>query len=201
MRRSCVRVDSSLERAPRRGRVSRLEKRADRAVGAAREVEAGGLQHAGEAEHRVGPVRRRRCGLGFPGCRPSESSPTGCRLHEAFDPFACLPVVLCRPCRTGKGWPFLVDLHLDRRAARHRRHAGRDEDGPATRRSELPRRRLHLQVHQGVMYASPRPDARGVASTREGQQNRRAKQDRAFSVADGETYLELSSIRPRAIAT
>ena len=49
--------------------------------------------------------------------------------------------------------------------------------------------------YQGVMYTSPRLDARGVASTPEGQQYIHSKQDRAFSVADGEKYLELSSCK------
>ena len=49
--------------------------------------------------------------------------------------------------------------------------------------------------YQGVMYASPRLDPRGVASTPEGQQYIYSKQDRAFSVADGKKYLELSQCR------
>ncbi|MFN7857975.1 MAG: hypothetical protein ACK5OA_15640 [Acidovorax sp.] len=49
--------------------------------------------------------------------------------------------------------------------------------------------------YQGVMYTSPRLDAQGVASTPEGQQYIYSKQDRAFSVADGEKYLELSKCK------
>lgn len=50
-------------------------------------------------------------------------------------------------------------------------------------------------TYQGVMYSSPRLDAQGVASTPEGQQYIYSKQDRAFSVADGERYLELSKCK------
>lgn len=49
--------------------------------------------------------------------------------------------------------------------------------------------------YQGVMYTSPRLDTQGVASTPEGQQYIYSKQDRAFSVADGEKYLELSACK------
>ena len=49
--------------------------------------------------------------------------------------------------------------------------------------------------YAGIMYSSPRLDARGVATTPEGQQYIYSKDDRAFSVADGEKYLELSSCK------
>lgn len=49
--------------------------------------------------------------------------------------------------------------------------------------------------YRGVMYSSPRLDAQGVASTPEGQQYIYSKPDRAFSVADGDKYLELSKCK------
>jgi hypothetical protein len=49
--------------------------------------------------------------------------------------------------------------------------------------------------YDGIMYSSPRLDAQGVATTPEGQQYIYSKDDRAFSVADGEKYLELSNCR------
>lgn len=47
--------------------------------------------------------------------------------------------------------------------------------------------------YKGIMYSSPRLDDQGVATTPEGQQYIYSKDDRAFSVADGEMYLELSN--------
>lgn len=49
-----------------------------------------------------------------------------------------------------------------------------------------------LFQHRGITYSSPRLDAQGLASTPKGQQYRYAKDDQAFSVADGETYFELA---------
>ncbi len=49
--------------------------------------------------------------------------------------------------------------------------------------------------HAGVMYSSPRLDAAGVATTPQGQQYIYSKDDRAFSVADGEKYFELSDCK------
>jgi hypothetical protein len=49
--------------------------------------------------------------------------------------------------------------------------------------------------YEGTMYSSPRLDAQGVATTPEGQQYIYSKDDRAFSVADGEKYLELSNCK------
>lgn len=49
--------------------------------------------------------------------------------------------------------------------------------------------------YKGIMYSSPRLDAQGVATTPEGQQYIYSKDDRAFSVADGEKYLELSNCK------
>jgi hypothetical protein len=48
---------------------------------------------------------------------------------------------------------------------------------------------------KGVMYSSPRLDARGVAATPEGQQYIYSKDERAFSVAHGEQYLELAECK------
>lgn len=48
---------------------------------------------------------------------------------------------------------------------------------------------------KGVMYSSPRLDAQGVASTPDGQQYIYSKDDRAFSVANGEQYLELANCK------
>jgi hypothetical protein len=48
---------------------------------------------------------------------------------------------------------------------------------------------------KGVMYSSPRLDAQGVASTPDGQQYIYSKDDRAFSVANGEQYLELAKCK------
>ena len=45
---------------------------------------------------------------------------------------------------------------------------------------------------KGVMYSSPRLDAQGVATTPGGQQYIYSKDDSAFSVANGEQYLELA---------
>ena len=47
----------------------------------------------------------------------------------------------------------------------------------------------------GVMYSSPRLDAQGVAETPDGQQYIYSKADRAFSVANGEQYLELAKCK------
>jgi hypothetical protein len=49
--------------------------------------------------------------------------------------------------------------------------------------------------YKGIMYSSPRLDAQGVATTPEGQQYIYSKDDRAFSVADGEKYLELAKCK------
>lgn len=49
--------------------------------------------------------------------------------------------------------------------------------------------------HAGVMYSSPRLNAAGVATTPQGQQYIYSKDDRAFSVADGEKYFELSDCK------
>ena len=49
--------------------------------------------------------------------------------------------------------------------------------------------------YQGVIYSSPRLDAEGVVSTPEGQQYIYSKHDRAFSVAGGDKYLELSKCK------
>jgi|GEM_PF-3284584 hypothetical protein len=49
--------------------------------------------------------------------------------------------------------------------------------------------------YDGIMYSSPRLDAQGVATTPEGQQYIYSKDDRAFSVADGDKYLELSNCK------
>ncbi|MDH5176870.1 MAG: hypothetical protein OEX15_09425 [Gammaproteobacteria bacterium] len=49
--------------------------------------------------------------------------------------------------------------------------------------------------YEGVLYSSPRLDAQGVATTPEGQQYIYSKDDQAFSVADGEKYLELSNCK------
>ena len=46
-----------------------------------------------------------------------------------------------------------------------------------------------------VMYSSPRLDAQGVAETPDGQQYIYSKADRAFSVANGEQYLELTKCK------
>ena len=47
----------------------------------------------------------------------------------------------------------------------------------------------------GVMYSSPRLNAQGVAETPDGQQYIYSKNDRAFSVANGEQYLELAKCK------
>lgn len=49
--------------------------------------------------------------------------------------------------------------------------------------------------YKGVMYSSPRLDAQGVATTPEGQHYIYSKDDRAFSVADGERYFELAKCK------
>jgi hypothetical protein len=49
--------------------------------------------------------------------------------------------------------------------------------------------------YNGIMYSSPRLDAQGVATTPEGQQYIYSKDDRAFSVADGEKYFELAKCK------
>jgi hypothetical protein len=46
---------------------------------------------------------------------------------------------------------------------------------------------------KGVMYSSPRLNEQGVAETPDGQQYIYSKDDRAFSVANGEQYLELAN--------
>jgi hypothetical protein len=49
--------------------------------------------------------------------------------------------------------------------------------------------------YEGILYSSPRLDAQGVATTPEGQQYIYSKDDRAFSVADGEKYFELAKCK------
>jgi hypothetical protein len=49
--------------------------------------------------------------------------------------------------------------------------------------------------YKGIMYSSSRLDAYGVATTPEGQQDIYSKDDRAFSVADGEMYFELAKCK------
>jgi hypothetical protein len=48
---------------------------------------------------------------------------------------------------------------------------------------------------KGVMYSSPRLNEQGVAETPDGQQYIYARDDRAFSVANGEQYLELDDCK------
>jgi hypothetical protein len=47
----------------------------------------------------------------------------------------------------------------------------------------------------GIMYTSPRLNAQGVAGTPDGQQYIYSKADRAFSVSNGEQYLELTKCK------
>jgi hypothetical protein len=50
-------------------------------------------------------------------------------------------------------------------------------------------------TYKGIMYSSPRLNAQGVATAPEGQQYIYSKDDQTFSVADGETYFELTKCK------